>query len=257
MLKFRYDKETDIPAESKALYENRDGAWFLKVEGGVEKSKLDEFRENNRKLHDDLKALKDSLAGLDLTKAKELLAKQQELDDKELIKKGDVDKVIENRVKTMRAEMENKITELTAKLDRSTGQLTILTVDNAVTAEAVKKGIQQTAIPDITTRARSIFKVEDGKPVAKSGDQVIFGRDGTTPLSITEWVEKQTTEAPHLFVQNQGGGAGGSGAGGAGGTSKEANPWKKDSFNLTKQMKLTKENPTLAKQMQTEAGLKA
>jgi hypothetical protein len=35
------------PAEHLSLYEERDGAWVLAVEGAAEESKLDEFRNSN------------------------------------------------------------------------------------------------------------------------------------------------------------------------------------------------------------------
>lgn len=63
-------------------------------------------------------------------------------------------------------------------------------------------------------------------------------------VSASEFVSRleQHPDYAHLF----GGGSGGPGA-------KESNPWAKESFNLTQQMKLTRENPTLAAELKKQA----
>ncbi len=59
---------------------------------------------------------------------------------------------------------------------------------------------------------------------------------------------------PYLFNEEVPGGTGGSKGGGPRrGGNETKNPWAKDSFNLTEQGKLLKENPELAKQYQTAA----
>jgi len=57
-LKFKYKTREEVPAETLVLYAEREGAWVLDVDGAVEKSKLDEFRNTNVSLikeRDDLK----------------------------------------------------------------------------------------------------------------------------------------------------------------------------------------------------------
>ena len=57
-LKFKFKSKDEIPADHLPLYAEREGGWVLDVEGAVEKSKLDEFRNTNVSLlkeRDDLK----------------------------------------------------------------------------------------------------------------------------------------------------------------------------------------------------------
>ena len=46
-LKFKAKSKEEIPNELQALYVERDGAFVLDVDGAVEKSKVDEFRNTN------------------------------------------------------------------------------------------------------------------------------------------------------------------------------------------------------------------
>ena len=46
-LKFKFKTKEEIPTEHLSLYAEREGAWVLDVDGAVEKTKLDEFRNTN------------------------------------------------------------------------------------------------------------------------------------------------------------------------------------------------------------------
>jgi subtilase family serine protease len=69
-------------------------------------------------------------------------------------------------------------------------------------------------------------------------------------MSIEEWAEGLVKDAPHLFERNSGGGAAGSGAGSSSGAK---NPWRKESWNLTEQMKLIRSDPKQAEQLKANA----
>ena len=49
---------------------------------------------------------------------------------------------------------------------------------------ATKRGLRPTAIPDITARARTVFRLVDGAPRAyeADGQTVRVGKDGITPI---------------------------------------------------------------------------
>ena len=46
-LKFKFKTKDEIPADHLSLYAEREGGWVLDVEGAVDKSKLDEFRQTS------------------------------------------------------------------------------------------------------------------------------------------------------------------------------------------------------------------
>src|SRR5688500_8110941 len=89
-LKFQYPSKEQVPVEHAPLYTEREGSFVLDVEGAVGREKLDEFRQNNIALANQLKAFD----GIDAAKARELLKKQAELEEGELIKTGDVEKIV-------------------------------------------------------------------------------------------------------------------------------------------------------------------
>ena len=64
-LKFRVKSKDEVPAELQTHYVERDGEWVLDAEGGAEKSKLDEFRNNNVALMKELDELKQRYEGID------------------------------------------------------------------------------------------------------------------------------------------------------------------------------------------------
>ncbi len=88
---------------------------------------------------------------------------------------------------------------------------------------------------------------------------MLLDEDGITPMSLEEWVDLQVSEAPHLFEANAGGGAAGDGSGGAAGSGpgranrSVKNPFRKETWNLTEQMKLMKSDPQLAARLKAAA----
>lgn len=210
-LKFKLDTLDGLDAAIAGLYEQgADGAYYLSVDGAVDKSKLDEFRNNNVKLLKDLEKFKD----VDPAKYQELLALAKKQEEKKLIDAGEIDKVVEQRVGEMKSTYENQIKTLTEQNSVAQRQLESLLIDNAVRDAAVKSGVQPTAVDDVLLRAKATFKIKDGNavPVDAQGN-VVYGKDGTSPMSVVDWTTGLKKQAPHLFQGSQGGGAQGSGKG--------------------------------------------
>lgn len=246
-LKFKYASKEQVPAEHAALYVERDGAWTLDAEGVVDKAKHEEFRANNIALTNQLKRFE----GIDPDAVRQLGEEKRKLEEAAQIKAGEVDKVLSARLK---AELEKVHAPVVAERDALHGRLTAIQIDQAVVNEATKRGLRATAIPDITSRARITFKLVNGVPQAFEADNQTarMGKDGFTPMTLAEWVDALVSDAPHLFEANAGGGAAGSGSGGAGNRSVK-NPFRKETWNLTEQMKLQKSDPALAARLKAAA----
>ncbi|MGD0746124.1 MAG: hypothetical protein ABSA45_13305 [Verrucomicrobiota bacterium] len=249
-LKFKYATKQEIPAELQSFYVERDGAWLLDADGVVSQSKLDEFRQNNIALTNQLK----KFDGIDPDAVRQLAEDKRKLEEAQQLKAGEVEKVIEARLKAARAEWEKLHGVVVAERDTLTGRLTAIQIDQAIVTEATKRGLRPTAIPDITARARMNFKLVNGVPQAfeADGQTARMGKDGVTPMTLAEWVDALVSDAPHLFEANAGSGAAGSGGGAAGNRSVK-NPFRKESFNLTEQMKIEKTNPALAARLKAAA----
>jgi hypothetical protein len=253
-LRKKYDSLKEIPAEDVRLYVEREGAWHLDVDLKEERAKLDEFRANNIALSNQLAEQKKRFEGIDPEQVRKLAEEKQRLEEAQQLKSGEVDKVVENRLKTAKTEWDKQFSAVSGERDSLNARLTAIQIDQGVITTATKRGLRPTAIPDITARARMVFRLVDGAPRAyeADGQTVRVGKDGITPMTLDEWVEQQVADAPHLFESNAGGGAAGNGSGGVGNKSVK-NPFRKESWNLTEQMKLTKSDPQLAARLKAAA----
>jgi len=253
-LRKKYDSLKEIPAEDVRLYVEREGAWHLDVDLKEEKAKLDEFRANNIALSNQLAEQKKRFEGIDPEQVRKLAEEKQRLEEAQQIKSGEVDKVVEGRLRTAKTEWDKQFSAVTSERDSLNARLTAIQIDQGVITTATKRGLRPTAIPDITARARTVFRLVDGAPRAyeADGQTVRVGKDGIMPMTLDEWVEQQVAEAPHLFESNAGGGAVSNGSGGVGNKSVK-NPFRKDTWNLTEQMKLQKSDPQLAARLKAAA----
>lgn len=251
MLKFIYTSQDEIPEGMGDHYTESNGKWVLNCEGAVPSSRLDEFRQTNIELKKKVEAFGD----LDPVKVKEIMAKADEIEAAKVTGDDKVKELVEKRVAKMKEEHDRELEGLRTKLTTTESQLAARTIDAALVEAGAEFGLRPTAHDDAVARGRTLFKLEDGQPVAYKGDEKLYGKDGS-PLSPREFIESLTKTAPHLFEPSEGGGAGGSGAGGGGGRLPDGgNPWAKETFNLTKQAQILKTDKAAAQRLAAKAGV--
>lgn len=207
MFKFKLTK-TQFDAlddGKKAFYAaNESGDYILQVEGVVDRARLDEFRNTNTSLMQRLDQFKD----VDPAKIQEMLENERKIAEKKLIDAGDIDGLVNQRTLAMKQTYDQQVQGLSKNLDTATRQLETLLIDNTVREQAAKIGVAATAVDDVLLRAKTVFKVEEGRPVAKDGQgNLIYGKDGTHSLSVSEWIGGLKEQAPHLFIPSQGSGS--------------------------------------------------
>lgn len=253
-LKLTIPKLEDLAEPLRALYRPRtDGEGFiLDVEGGVVAKQVhDEFRQKNVEL---MKKLKD-LGDLTPEQIAEMREKAEKLEGDLAAARKNKDQDAEARIKALQEGLQKKIDEATKQAGDYKTRLESVLIDGEVAKVAAEVGAHATAIDDIATRVRPRFRIgEDNKPYAvdPQGNKV-YGEDGQ-PLGIAGAVRQLTKSAPHLFKASSGGGAANSSAGG--GRSTSPNPFAKDHWNVTEQMKLMKADKSEATRLAAEAGHK-
>lgn len=216
-LKFQVDSLEGIAEGQQSLYakNDEDGKFYLQVEGAVSKKKLDEFRNNNIQLRQEAEKYKD----IDLDKYNELLAQASAADKKKMVPMAKIDEMVTEKTKTMQQEHAKVIKQLETEKSQLSGNLNTLLIDTDVRKNAVGDAykVADTAMDDVVMRAKTVFKVENGKAVPyDANNNVIYGKDGTNPMSVNEWIAGLHKTAPHLFEKSSGSGATG-GAFGTGG----------------------------------------
>ena len=172
------------------------------------KTKLDEFRSNNVKLMKDMENLTTKFEGIDVDAYKDMVSKQEQLNNKKLIDAGKIDELLDEKTKSMR-EIHNKELDKTNQVNQSLqDQLATLVIDNAVRDSALRAGVVETGMDDILLRSKAIFSLKDGKAVpTDNAGNTIFGHGTSEPMSVNEWVNAQMDVAPHLFKSSSGGGS--------------------------------------------------
>jgi hypothetical protein len=261
-LKYSYTSEADIPADNKALYKQSGNDWILDIEGDP----VSDYRNRNIRLQQErdndilplLNKYKDLGAVDDLKKLVEI---KGDLDVSKLVRSNKVDEAVEKRLEGVKAEHAKETTKLTGERDGLQKQLEKMMIDNAAMAVAAKMGARDTALPDIVSRMRNVFKVEGGKLIAyKPNGEKDYGKSGDG-LTMEEAMERAKGDGPHLFEENKG--LQSDATKGSPATTKGhytgTNPWKPDekgkAGNLGERMRITKDDPALAKRLRREAGL--
>jgi len=214
MLKYQIDG-TELAAlddSIKALYVEKDGAHVLQVDGAAPKSTVDEFRNNNINLQDQLK----KFDGVDLDKYKALQETETKLRNKELIDKGDFDTLLSEHTRTI-------VSDYTGKLDAAmesnaslTAQMSSMTtryeIEGAATKAFATNHIRPEAQAAVMAQIKATFSVSGNTVVAMDGDNIMAGADGN--LTVNEFVGSQPE---FMKVPNEAGGGNGDGGGGGGG----------------------------------------
>ena len=193
----------------KAEYSKVGDAYFLQTSGLVPKAKVDEFRNNNIKLkteNEDLQKRADILG--DMTQAEFLALKKKaeggDLSEEE--KAALIETEVGKRIVKLNETNEATVTDLRTKLSSSDSKLSKVLIDTELKSIGIAMGVKPEAVTDFITRGRSVFKMVDGKAVPMEGEDILFGKDGLTPLSMKDWSTGLASDAPHLFKESGGAG---------------------------------------------------
>ena len=208
MLKFKIDG-TELAAlddNLKALYIEKDGGHVLQVDGAASKSKIDEFRNNNIDLQDQLK----KFDGVDLDKYKALQETETKIRNKELIEKGDFETLLSEHTRTLESDYSAKLNtaiETNAALTaQNTSMISRYEIEGAATKAFAANHIRPEAQAAVMAQIKATFSVNGGAVVAMDGDNILAGVDGN--LTVNEFVGSQPE---FMKVPNEGGGGNPSG----------------------------------------------
>lgn len=225
-MKTVYATQAEIPESFRGEYEERGGKFHLKVEGDYAplieaNTKLAEFRDNNRALNTKVTELSNQLKtfeGINPADVTTMRTKIAELEAQGVKAGSDVASMIAAAVKKAVEPVQQELAARTAAEAEARAAVARTGLENQLRDVGIKIGIDERALPDYINRGTQVFKIIDGKVVARKGDQPIFST--TRPaeeLGMEEWAATLQTEAPFLFKPSKGGGTGPGTGGGNGG----------------------------------------
>lgn len=258
-----YDSESSIPEEYRHLYQKSGDVYKLISPGQLKTAedvaKLQEALRKERNDHKEAREALNRFSGLDPDEVRTQLDYIEELKEKTSDKIDDskLEELAEKRVARKLAPLERELESIRkekAALEQQNEEYQraekirkIHDVGRKV-AQEVNLRQQGGAMDDMLMHAERVMEVtEDGNVVTRDGV-------GVTPgLALKDWLTDMRSARPIWWEDSVGAGSRGS-EGGAGG----ANPFRADSWNLTEQGRILKENPTraeaLARQAHTTVG---
>lgn len=229
-----YDSQDAVPEGLREGAKKNDTTGRFEV-NVVLGNKLDEFRNTNiavAKERDTLLAYVNSVkphVGEDATafveRLKSLTTLEQQVKDGKLQTTTDIEAEVLKRVDSMKGRFEE--TNKTLAGEKTAAERRAAEAEERYNRSIVRQGVTSAvvdpasganpqALDDILERANRVFQVKDGKLVAMNGESVIYGADGASPKTPTEWLADLRRVAPYLFKGSNGGGSGGNGSGNEG-----------------------------------------
>lgn len=175
----------------------------------------------------------------------------------------DVDAAVQKALATQSAEFAKQLKELTGHDDLKAFQEAQFKSQNRVqelydaekaASLQLKAKYEQAQIGNALLAAAG-DAVDSETVLALLGGKAEVGADGAVKIGGKPAAEavKELLEKKPFLAKPAGGAGGGAPANGGGGAAK--NPWSKDSFNLTEQARLFRENPQEAARLRAAAGL--
>ena len=215
------------------------------------KSKNSELLASLRTTKTELDGFKTQFEGLDIAAVKGLLTKVGQDEETKLIAEGKLDEVITRRTERLRTDYDTKLAAEKARADKAeqfAAKYSDKVLADSIRAAAIKAGALPEAAEDIILRARGTFKLsEDGEAIATDRDgEVVYGKDGKTPLSPLEWAESLRETATHLWPRAQGAGQIGDNGG------KATKKWGE--YTEQERAALARDNPDAFKKLQATKG---
>jgi chaperonin cofactor prefoldin len=221
-LKKRLKKLDEVDEKVRGLYVQQGDEFVLDLddpEYAEMRKKVEEFRTNNIQLsqqREQLEAQMKKFEGIDpgqWQEAKKALDTINQIEEKDLIKGGKFDEVVNRRLQAYRQDVEKQTKDLNARIEslskneqKYRGAYAKMKVETEV-GRAIQQAasIRQGAMDDVMNRVQRDWNVNDKDELLVKD---LYDEDGK-PLSPDKYAKHLIKSAPHLFEAGTGGGAGG------------------------------------------------
>jgi hypothetical protein len=257
MLKTTYDSPDDIPEQYRDLYADDGGKWRLTGVEGL-KTQADIDNVLRAKAHE-VRRRQEAEArwsALGDASPEDILAKLDRIAELEAIaegKGGEVDKLVDARASARAAPLERELRARQSELEEARKELERMRaidrkrrIDDEARKALGEVGVIPEAQDDAMLYLSTMLELaEDGVPQTREGAGVPAGIDAAGLLAHL----RDHGMRPLWWGANTGAGL----RGGKGSALAGDNPWTKGKENLTKQIEIERENPSLAERLRKQA----
>lgn len=213
------DKLEDVPEAARSFYTQRDGKYHVDLTAApsgfvpaseltLANNKVIEFRDTNVTLTKkvaEIEPIAKKFEGIDADAAKAALAKVKELADGGVKDTKDVQTLVTAAVKAAVEPLQAQLSNITTTAEQERKRAETLTLRGTIGELFNKAGGQADALDYIVSKTAGVFVIEGGVVKAAAG-QYSADRPGE-PLTIEEWMTRQTRENAFAFKASGGGGA--------------------------------------------------
>lgn len=222
----------EVDESIRGLYVEEGGQYVLRVEGPAPrgyataadfsdmKAKHETSRNNNIDLLkgvasltgveeatdlSPLRSLVEKYNGVDVDEYATLKSNAQKLEQKGVTQPDDIAEIVRGEVHSavepLKQELESeRAARVAAQQKNDEAQLR-----SEISTVFLEAGGRPKALDFLVGQAESVFEVKEGSLVARSGNY--SQKDAGEPLSVAEWIERQTQEADFIFGDSGGGAA--------------------------------------------------
>jgi len=204
-----------VPEHLKTEYTERDGKYFLNVDGELPdpgwKDRVTQLNKENEKRRKQLQEMEDRLKEVDLEEYKALKEKAAKAEEERMILEGKQEELANKKLELRDAEWKKQLALKDAELEAINSK--VANLKEKALQEQIRSGINGVfhamANDDAVLVAMSMFKLDDnGNAVMYDEDgAVVIGKDGKTPFSPREWANSDALKdtKPHWFAASLGG----------------------------------------------------
>lgn len=166
------------------------------LEGALKKER------DTRKEHE--KRLKD-VGEINVEEYRELKKLAEDQKKKKMVDAGKIDELLAESGAQLEAKFAKERDAITQENQTLKSQVKNLVINDRLKESALKLAAHEAALPDIVKRADGVWDIQDGQPVALSGDGTPILKEGHR-ITLDEWIADLQSSAPHLFKQSKGAG---------------------------------------------------
>jgi hypothetical protein len=195
-------------------YAEKDGKFVLALEGMPDpleqqelKTKLAEFRDNNRRMYTEIEGLKTRYEGVDPEEYKTLKNEVEVLKKKGINKPDDIAAIVDAAVVKATKPLADKLAAEEKARAEAQEKIRNTEFERLVTEVAVKAGVRQSAVPLLVPKAKEKFELKDDAIVPKDG--VKHPTEPHKDYTPSEWIQELAKTDDYLFAPSEGGGASG------------------------------------------------